>query len=42
MGELLLEETPLPWILIEDGIIMLVGALGTWPVIAGIGDREEE
>ena len=42
MEGLLLEGTSLPWILIEDGIVMLVEALGTWPVIVGIEGREEE
>ena len=42
MKGLLLEGTLLLWILIEDGIVMLVGALGTWPIIAGIGGKEEE
>ena len=42
MERLLLERTPLPWILIEDEIVMLAGALGTWPIIVGIEGREEE
>ena len=42
MKGLLLEGTPLPWILIEDRIVMLAGALGTWPVIVGIEGREEQ
>jgi len=36
------EGTLLPWTLIEDGIVMLAGALGTWPVIVGIVGEEEE
>ena len=42
MEGLLLEETPSPWTLIEDEIVMLVGDSGTWPNIAGIGVREGE
>ena len=42
MEGLLLEGTPLLWTLIEDRIVMYVGALSIWPVIAGIGNREEE
>jgi len=30
------------WRWIKEGIVMLVEALGTWPVIVEIGDREEE
>jgi len=29
------------WWWIEEGIVMLVGILGIWPIIAGI-EREEE
>ena len=42
MEGLLLEGIPSPWTLIEEGIVKLVRALGTWPVIAGIGNREGE
>ena len=38
----LLDETPLLWRWTEDGIVTLVGVLGIWPVIVGIGGREEE
>ena len=40
MEGLLLEGTPLPWTLIEDRIVMLAGALGIWPVIAGTRVKE--
>ena len=36
------EEIPLLWRWIGDETVMLVGVLGTWPVIAGIGGREGE
>ena len=36
------EGTLLPWTLIEDGIVMLVEALGTWSVTVGIVGEEEE
>ena len=39
MEGLLLEGTSLPWILIEDGIVILVGALGTWSATVGIGEE---
>jgi len=30
------------WRWIGDETVILAGVLGTWPVIAGIGDREGE
>jgi len=30
------------WKWIKEGIVILAGVLGTWPVIVGIRDREEE
>jgi len=36
------EGIPLLWRWIGDETVMLVEVLGTWPVIAGIGNREEE
>ena len=36
---LLLDETPLLWRWIGNGIVTLVGVLGIWPVIAGIGEE---
>ena len=38
----LLDETPLLWKWIGAGTAMLVGVSGTWPVIVGTGDKEEE
>ena len=42
MWEFLQDETLMLWRWIGGGIVMLAGVLGTWPVIVGIGDREEE
>ena len=36
---LLLDKTPLLWRWIRDGIVMLVGVLGIWPVIARTGEE---
>ena len=36
------DGTLMRWRWIKEGIVMFVGALGTWPIIVGIGDREEE
>ena len=40
MWGFLLDGTPLQWKWIVEEIAMLVEDLGTWPDIAGIGDRE--
>ena len=37
----LLDGTLMQWRWIKGGIAMLVGVLGTWPVIAGIGEESE-
>ena len=42
MWGFLLGGTPLLWRWIGDGIVTLVGVLGTWPAIVGTGDKGEE
>ena len=36
------DRIPLQWKWIEEGIALLAGDSGIWPVIAGIGGREGE
>ena len=38
----LLDGILMQWRWIGEGIAMLVGVLGTWPVIAGIGEEREQ
>ena len=42
MWGFLLDGTLMQWRWIKEGIAMLVGVLGTWPVIAGIGEEGEQ
>ena len=37
----LLDGTLMQWRWIEEGITMLVGVLGIWPIIAGIEEERE-